>query len=249
MIRTVIIDDINAIRKKNIALIQSCCPGLVIVGEAASVQEGLSVIAATQPELLFLDIEMPDGTGFDLLQQLQPQTFKVIFVSGYDDYAIRAFRCSAVDYLLKPLKPEELQQAVAKIRPATTDHPGNLALSTLLSNLGLPYTEQKLVLKTSDKIYAVQVRDIVRCESDKNYTTFYFTDGRKLLVSATLKEYETILKTSGFFRTHQSHLINMACFDYYLKADGGNTIVLKNGDHVPLSTRKKELFLSELERH
>jgi two-component system, LytTR family, response regulator len=244
MLRAVVIDDIDSIRTKNIDIIKSNCPNIVIIGQANSVESGISLIRQIVPDIVFLDVEMPDGTGFDLLQKLKPINFKVIFITGYEDFAIRAFRFSAIDYLLKPLDADDLVEAVNKAEEALSKDVMELKLNTLFSNLERPKNLQKLVLKTAEKIYSVNIQDIVNCESDKNYTTFYFINAPKLVVSTTLKEYETLLKPFQFFRAHQSHLINMLYFDHFIKTDGGNTIVMKNKNTIPLAIRKKEEFLA-----
>lgn len=172
----------------------------------------------------------------------------MIFVTGHEDFAIRAFRFSAIDYLLKPLDPKELTEAVNKAQDALVKEIFDLKIGNLFANLERPKNHQKLVLKTAERIYSVNVQDIVHCESDKNYTTFHFINSPKLVVSTHLKEYENLLGPHQFFRTHQSHLINMAYFDHYIKAEGGNRIVLKNNQVVPLSVRKKEEFLSLLDQ-
>ncbi len=243
MLRAIVIDDIEKIRKENCAMIKVHCPDIAIIGQADSVASGINLIRQVSPDLVFLDVEMPDGTGFDLLQKLGPITFKVIFITGYEDFAIRAFRFSAIDYLLKPLDSKELVEAVKKAEQALSTEVFDLKLHNLFTNLERPKNLQKLVLKTFDKIYSVNIQDIINCESDKNYTTFYFVNAPKLVVSTNLKEYESLLSPHNFFRTHKSHLINMTYFDYFIKSEGGNTIVMKNKSVVPLSVRKKEEFL------
>lgn len=249
MLRAIVIDDVDSIRTKNIDLIKTHCPNIAIIGQANSVKSGVSLIKQIVPDLVFLDVEMPDGSGFDLLQMLNPIQFKVIFITGYEDFAIRAFRFSAIDYLLKPLDPTELVEAVNKAEESMHKEVLELKLNTLFSNLERPKNLQKLVLKTAEKIYSVNIQDIINCESDKNYTTFYFINAPKLVVSTTLKEYETLLKPFNFFRAHQSHLINMLYFDHFIKTDGGNTIVMKNKNKIPLATRKKEEFLTLIGLH
>ncbi|MGV3696583.1 LytR/AlgR family response regulator transcription factor [Flavobacterium sp.] len=244
MLRAVVIDDIDSIRTKNIDIIKSNCPNIAIIGQADSVESGVSLIRQIVPDIVFLDVEMPDGTGFDLLQKLKPINFKVIFITGYEDFAIRAFRFSAIDYLLKPLDPTDLVEAVNKAEESLSKDVLELKMNTLFSNLERPKNLQKLVLKTAEKIYSVNIQDIVNCESDKNYTTFHFINAPKLVVSTTLKEYETLLTPFQFFRAHQSHLINMLYFDHFIKSDGGNTIVMKNKNTIPLAIRKKEEFLA-----
>ena len=243
MLRAVVIDDIEKIRKENIAIIKSSCPSISIIGQADSVASGIKLIQQLAPDLVFLDVEMADGTGFDLLQKLSPISFKVIFITGYEDFAIRAFRFSAIDYLLKPLDRQELMEAVKKAEDSLGKEVFDMKLHNLFSNLERPKNLQKLILKTSDKIYSINIQDIVNCESDKNYTTFYFINAPKLVVSTNLKEYETLLTPHNFFRTHKSHLINMAYFDHFIKSEGGNTILMKNKSAIPLSVRKKEEFM------
>lgn len=243
MLRALVIDDIETIRKKNISTIRSVCPNVSIIGEADSVKSGIRLIRQLSPDIVFLDIEMPDSTGFDLLQRLQPFTFKVIFITGYEDFAIRAFRFSAIDYLLKPLNPSHLAEAVKKAESALGNEQFDIKINNLFANLERPDSLRKLILKTADRIYSVNIQDIVHCESDKNYTTFNFINAPKLVVSTNLKEYESLLSPYNFFRTHKSHLINMAYFDHFIKTDGGNTIVMKNKQTIPLSVRKKEEFL------
>lgn len=243
MLRAVVIDDIEKIRKENIAIIKANCPTISIIGQAELVTSGVKLIQQLAPDLVFLDVEMADGTGFDLLQKLSPISFKVIFITGYEDFAIRAFRFSAIDYLLKPLDRQELMEAVKKAEESLGKEVFDLKLHNLFSNLERPKNLQKLILKTSDKIYSINIQDIVNCESDKNYTTFYFINAPKLVVSTNLKEYETLLTPHNFFRTHKSHLINMAYFDHFIKSEGGNTIVMKNKSAIPLSVRKKEEFM------
>lgn len=243
MLKAVIIDDIETIRKKNSAIIKSNCPNISIIGQAESVESGIKIIKKLSPDLVFLDVEMPDGTGFDLLQRLKPFNFKVIFITGFEDFAIKAFRFSAIDYLLKPLDTNELIEAVKKVEDSLNKEVFDMKINNLFSNLERPKNLQKLILKTAEKIYSVNIQDIVNCESEKNYTTFYFINSPKLVVSTNLKEYESMLTPFNFFRTHQSHLINMAYFDHFIKTDGGNTIIMKNKTAIPLSVRKKEEFL------
>lgn len=247
MLRAVVIDDIETFRKRHIALIRANCPTISVIGQAESVESGIVLINQLAPDIVFLDVEMPDGSGFDLLQKLKPFEFKVIFITGYEDFAIKAFRFSAIDYLLKPLDASHLIEAVKKVEESMGKEVFDMKLNNLFANLERPKNLQKLILKTAEKIYSVAIQDIVNCESDTNYTTFNFINAPKLVVSTNLKEYEALLSPHGFFRSHQSHLINMAYFDHYIKTDGGNTIVMKNKTTIPLSVRKKEDFLILLE--
>lgn len=245
MLRAILVDDIQNIRLKNKAMIQQYCPNVAIIAEADSVKTGVEAIKNYLPDLVFLDVEMDDGTGFELLQQLQPINFKVIFVTAFQEFAIKAFRFSAVDFLLKPIDPLELVEAVNKAQESISKEMLELQFSNLLAHVERPKNHQKLVLKTADKVYFIEVQDIIRCESEKNYTTFHMLNGQKLLVSTTLKEYEMMLMRMGFFRTHQSHLINMNFFDHYDKANSGS-IVMKDNSIIPLSVRKKDDFFNVL---
>ena len=199
MLRAVVIDDIETIRKKNIAIIKSNCPNIAIIGQADSVTSGVSLIKQLAPDIVFLDVEMPDGTGFDLLQKLQPINFKVIFITGYEDFAIRAFRFSAIDYLLKPLDATDLVEAVKKAEESINKEIFDIKLNNLFSNLERPKNLQKLVLKTADRIYSVNIQDIVHCESDKNYTTFNF------ILNTFLKTSSVISINSSFLRFKSSN--------------------------------------------
>jgi two-component system, LytTR family, response regulator len=243
MLRAIIIDDVDTIRHKNKLLIQQHCPNVTIIAEANNMATGVKAIKQYVPDLVFLDVEMPDGTGFDLLQKLVPITFKVIFITGFEDFAVKAFRFSAIDYLLKPIDSTDLVNAVNKAEEVVNKDTLELKFSTLFSNIERPKNLQKLVLKTAEKVYSINVQDIVHCEADKNYTTFNFVNAPKIIVSTTLKEYETLLVPHGFFRSHQSHLINMLYFDHFIKADSG-TIVLKNNVTIPLSVRRRDEFIA-----
>lgn len=245
MIRAIIIEDIDAIRQKNCAVIKEHCPNVAIIAEADSVKTGQEVIRKYLPDLVFLDVEMADGTGFDLLQGLMPIHFKVIFITAHQEFAIKAFRFSAIDFLLKPIDPDDLVEAVRKAEENRSKDLLEIQFNTLFSNMERSKNKQKLILKTAERIYSVSIQDIVRCESEKNYSTFFLLDGQQLLVSTTLKEYETMLVPMGFFRSHQSHLINMLYFDHYLKGDN-HTIVMKDKTAIPLAIRKKEEFLNLL---
>lgn len=247
MLTAVVIDDNQEIITKNCSLIKDHCPNITIAGTAGSVASGIKAIEQASPDLVFLDVKIADGDGFHLLEKLRPFTFKVIFVTGCTESAIKAFRFSAVDYLLKPLNATDLKEAVQKAEQSLIKEKPDTRFKHFFTTIGWSGNHQKLTLKTTDKIYSVNIGDIVNCQSEKNYTTFYLINSQKLVVSTNLKEYENLLTPFNFFRTHQSHLINMAYFDYYLRADGGNRVVMKNKSEIPLSVRKKEEFLLLLE--
>jgi len=243
-IKTVIVDDEKRARESIADMIALYCPKLNIAGVADSVLSGLEVIKTEKPDLVFLDIKMQDGTGFDLLNRIENKNFALIFLTAYDEYAIKAFKFSAVDYLLKPLDPDELILAVNK---AVEDIENNkMNISTLIENLNsIKKDNKKIVLKTTDSIHLISINDIIRLESTGNYTKFYLVNQKPIMVSHTLKDYDDILTEYGFFRVHQSHLVNLQHIIRLDKADGG-VIVLTNNEQAPISIRKKEAFLKAL---
>jgi two-component system LytT family response regulator len=246
MLKVIIVDD----EPNSIALIESIiathCKNTAVVATANSVANGICVINLHNPDLVLLDIRMPDGTGFDLLRQIAAVNFKVVFITAYEEYAIKAFKFSALDYILKPFDEEELIAAIMKAEESLQLKNIGLNLSAFYENLNSKTTEtKKLVLKTNDHIYAINVKDILRCEAEGNYTNFILNDGRKIMVSKILKEYDDLLSVHNFFRPHQSHLINMGYFESYKKADGGY-IIMKDKSMIPVSIRKKDEFMKLL---
>lgn len=240
MIRTIVIDDENKARETIVDMLGRYCKEVEVIGEAADVQSGYDAIRKHSPDLVLLDIKMPDGTGFDLLRKFLNVDFHVIFITAYEEYAIRAFKFSALDYLLKPIDPDELVDAVQKAEVKINGEDLTLKIKTLFENVDhLSNREKKIVLKTSSNVHVVNLYDIIRCQSDKNYTHFYTVDGDKIVVSKTLKEYDELLRSYGFFRVHQSHLINLTFVKRFEKSDGGY-LVMKDSSNVPVSFRKKD---------
>jgi len=247
MLRTIIIDDEYSVRKALEKLINRYCPRVRIVAEAEGVESGAKAIKKHHPDLILLDIKMDDGTGFDLLKQLEPVDFKVIFITAYDQYAIKAIKFSALDYLLKPVDPDELTTAIAKAEKLLINEL-NQQLGALEDNiLDKDRSKKKIILKTFDHIHLVKLIDIVYCESNDNYTNFHMLNKKKILVSNTLKEYDEMLTDSGFFRVHKSFLINMSHIDRFDRSEGGY-IVLSNETRVPVASRKKEQLLELFNR-
>ena len=246
MIKAVVIDDIKKNRDAVKIAVSKYCPSIAIIGEASGVNEGVIVINELNPNLIFLDVEMQDGTGFDLLEKFSNPWFKVIFITGYEDYAFKAFKFNAFSYLLKPIDKVEFIAAVAKVEKQIETENLSHQINALVKQQEKTSSDsKKITLRTSDKIVAVTVADIIRCESENSYTTFYLTHEKKLVLSTSLKEFEDKLP-HHFFRPHQSHLINLDYFDHYSKSDGG-WIVLKDGSKIPLASRKKEEFLMLIE--
>lgn len=241
--KAIIIDDIAQSRATLKEDLEAYCPEIEVIGEAEGVVSGARLLKKTIPDVLFLDIQMPDGTGFDLLEILPKIPFKIIFTTASDAFAIRAFRFSAVDYLLKPVDPDDLMEAVNKLKLA----PAGQDLDLLLDNMKNQEAPKKLSLHTQDKIQIVNVSDIIRCESSGNYTIFHFADGTNLMVTRTLKEYDQLLGDSGFFRVHQSHLVNKKHITAYVKTEGGY-LLMSNNQHVSVSLRKKASVMEMLEK-
>jgi two-component system LytT family response regulator len=207
-----------------------------ILGEAGDVRSARELILQKKPDLVLLDINLPDGTGFDLLKKFDTIDFRIIFITAHEEYAVRAFRFSALDYILKPIAASALLQAVEKAGEVIKNEKTEEKFKAFLANLE---KINKIVLRTAESIHIINLENIIRCESDVNYTIFYLTGGEKLLVSNTLKEYDEMLGPSGFFRTHQSHLVNLDHILRYDKAEGGH-LILDDGSWVPVSLRKKE---------
>ena len=247
LLRTVIIDDEVLMRQTLEKLVREHCSNVKQVAKADGVRTGVEAIKKHHPDLVLLDIKLDDGTGFDLLRQLEPIDFKVIFITAYDEYAIKAIKFSALDYLLKPVEPEDLKLAVDKAEKLVLKEL-NSQLSVLADNMqpGSPALK-KIILKTFDNIHLVRIGDIIYCGSDNNYTTFHLIDHSKIMMSNTLKEYEEMLGEYGFFRVHKSYLINLAHIVRFEKAEGGS-VVLTNNFTVPVSFRKRELLLDMLDR-
>ena len=240
MIRTLIIDDEENNRLRLKKLILENFPQISIVGEADGVGTGLEAIKSLGPELLLLDIQMDDGNAFNLLEKLDSIDFKIIFITAYEEYALKAIKFSALDYLLKPVSVDDLKSAFSKAEEQILTEL-KLQLASLQSNIQSP-KNKTLALRTSEKIYLLDVNNIIRCEADRNYTYFYVNEQKKHIVSQPMKEYEDMLSEFGFVRIHKSHLINMSFVESFDRADGGY-IILKDKTELPVSRRKKSEIL------
>jgi len=244
--KTLIIEDEQKSREMLAGIIQKNCPQLEIVGLAKNVKEGVEMINSFNPELVFLDISMPDGSGFDLLEKVQGHKFELIFATASDQHAIRAIKYSACDYLLKPIDIDELKAAVDKAIKKKSSPPNMENLQFLIQQLKKADDNfQKITLPTGNAFEIVNIKDIIRCEADTSYTVFYLADKRKLMVSAGLKHYEELLPESDFIRVHHHHLINMNHVVRFLKTDGGYA-VMSDGTQIEISRRKKDAFLERL---
>jgi len=240
--RAVIIDDERRARNYLRGILEDQFKKIDIVGEADGVETGLQLIEDKLPELVFLDVQMQDGTGFDLLAKINRSKVHIIFISAYDRFAITAIKFSAVDFLLKPVEISDLSMALDKVQKTKLTDEVQSKLDLLLSNLN---KIEKIALPSLNGIEFVKIETIIRCESDNNYTNFYLTNGEKIIVSKTLKEFEDILESKGFFRTHKSHIINLAFLKKYVKGEGG-IAVMEDGSEITVSRRRKEEFLEVL---
>lgn len=244
MIKAVLVDDDLNLRKGTKALIEKYAPDIQIIGEAENVVDAINVISRKMPQVVFLDIQLSEGTGFDILKKLTELhgsiSFQVVFITAYEQYAIKAFRFSALDFLLKPIDPEELQNVIEKIKIAVQKNHDFEHIELLLENIRKKSDNfKRIALSTSDGIHLFEIGKIIRCESADNYTKFFMKDGKSILISKTLKEYEELLSEHGFERIHQSHLINLAYLKSYIKKDGGY-VVMSDNSNLPISQRKKE---------
>jgi len=241
--KCLIIDDEPKSRKVLHSLCKEYCPELEMVGTAASVNEGIEKIETLKPQLVFLDIHMPVKSGFALLDHYKDnQDFSVIFTTAYDEYALEAFRYTVVDYLQKPIDIDELQSAVNKsIKNGILNKE---QLSTLRGSL-LAEKIQKIALTTIDGYTFVKFDKIIRCEAQGNYTSVFLKGGKSVLITKTLKHYEDLLISKGFFRIHKSHLINLSCIRKFIKGKKG-MVEMIDGEQIEVSSRKRESLLEKL---
>jgi two-component system LytT family response regulator len=243
MLRTVVIDDEPNARQVVKNIIELYCELAVVVGEAKNVNEGVKIIDELDPDLVLLDIKMPDGTGFDLLKKVKKVNFHFIFITAFEEYAIRAIKQSALDYVVKPINTNELVSAIERANLARIRESDQISkLNNISHNEDNNTGNRRIVLNTQDSIYVVEVADIISCKADKNYTELNVVNKNNLVISKTLKEFEDMLVDCGFFRTHQSYLINLKYIEYYEKGLGG-TIIMQDSTRIPVSSRKKDAFM------
>ena len=245
MKKVLIIDDENRTRELIAKMIDSFGLDVLAIPEGENVQSGIAAIEKHKPDIVFLDIQMPDGTGFDVLASIPEKTFEVIFITAHEEYAIKAIKFSALDYLLKPVDLSELKASLEKAINTVDDKSEHEQFDVLQNNMK-PNEKKRLVLKTQESVHVVELDQIIRCESDRNYTSFYLLGNKRILVSKTLKEYEMLLSGHNFLRVQQSHLVNLNYIDRYDKKNGG-AVVMKDGSEVPLSPAKREIFFQRLE--
>ncbi|MDX1477844.1 MAG: LytTR family DNA-binding domain-containing protein [Saprospiraceae bacterium] len=244
--RAIIIEDELLSRSTLEELVGRYCPQIEIVATCKDGLEGKEAILRESPDLIFLDIEMPNMNGFEMLDSLDETDFDIIFTTAYDEFAVKAFKVSAMDYLLKPIDEDELMRAVRRVsskqrRMLTREH-----VDILLTNIKSADDQfEKIAIPSQEGLDFVDVKNIVRCEADRNYTTIYVTSGDTFIFSKTLKEFEKFLPEELFFRPHHSHLINLEQISKYIRGMGGE-IVLKDGTHVPVSRSKKDALMKRI---
>ena len=240
MIKTVLIDDEKKAIDNLTIMLTEFCKNVEIVGTASSINDGIDVIQSKKPELVFLDIEMPHGTGFDLLSKLDIIDFQVIFVTAYNQYAIQAIKYNALDYILKPIDIDELKNSVDKI---DLKEKINERIDKFIKNINAPEDVKKIALADDGGYTMVNINDIIRCEASGNYTGFYVKNYKPLTISRTLKYFEDLLPNHMFVRVHQSHLVNLEEVKKYYTTDGG--YLLMNDDSTVSISRRKRIDLEK----
>ena len=246
-IKSIIVDDEKHGRENLAGILQKYCPEIKLVAEANSVDAARKMIEEFDPDLVFLDIEMPKADGFQLLEQLQDFRFEVIFVTAYGNYAIKAIRFSAADYILKPININDLQTAIQKVSERIRQKQENLRMKQLVHNISQP-GNPRIGLPTGDRIEYVEVNKIIHCRGEGNYTHIYFDEKKHLLVAKSLVEFEELLQEHSFIRVHKAHLVNLIHVVAYIKT-GGGMLQLSNGDEVTISRRRKETVQQRLKQN
>ncbi|MBL7929696.1 MAG: response regulator transcription factor [Bacteroidia bacterium] len=246
MIRAVIVDDEQHCINHLTRLLEKHTGHIELAGSFQTVNDGLHGILNLTPDLIFLDVQIHRETGFDLLSRIKEKKFEIIFTTAFDRFAVQAFKFSALDYLLKPVDPDDLSAALKKIKPSVTHSGFNEQINNLLFNIRSASQQlQRICLPVLNGMVFLNVSDIIRLKSDSNYTQFFLKDGKKIMVSRTLKEFDELLSENNFFRIHQSHLINLACIKQYTKGKGGY-VTMTDGAEIEVSVRKKEEFLKQV---
>ena len=246
MIRAIIVDDELNSREILKLMLERYCPQVEVISMSDGFEDAIRDINMFKPDVIFLDIQMPDGSGFKLLEQFEEIDFFVIFTTAYEEYALKAFKYNAIDYILKPIVAKDLSDAVEKVSKNLSSKDFNIqSIKSILKDLKQQKKSKKIVLSTAEGMHIIDTENIIRCESDDYYTKFFFVDGTTMLISKTLKEHEELLSDSDFFRPHKSHLINLKYVKSYIKTDGGS-LIMNDGKEIPVSRRKREKILEIL---
>ncbi len=242
----ILVDDEKHCRDVLALLLAKYCPEVRLLASCADGPEGLGAIEQHHPDLVFLDIEMPGMSGFDMLKACRFTGFRVVFTTAYNEYAIQAIRHNALDYILKPVDKDELRQAVSKAEATLSSKPST-QVDDFVAYLSRQKTGDRIALPTMEGLQILQSEDIYYCESDGGYTHFYLTNGKAVLISKTLKEVEEVLESKGFCRVHHGYLINLRYVQKYIRGDGGE-VIMANNKNIPVSRNKKQEFLAFLEK-
>ncbi len=244
-LKAIIVDDERHSRETLKTLLGEFCEDVAIVGSIGSVEEAIVAISTTNPDVVFLDVELQSGTGFDILTQIKPINFEIIFITAFEQYAIKAVKYSSLDYLLKPIDLDELKEAVEKVKKKKKQEIYNKQLEVLIYNLRKQPKLHKICLSTSDGLEFIALENIIYCKANGSYTSFFLKNKGSVLVSKHLKEYENLLADLHFMRVHNSFLINLKEVEKYMKSEGGY-ILMSNRDTVSISKSKKEAFLNAM---
>jgi two-component system, LytTR family, response regulator len=246
MIKAIIIDDEPELRDMNKTLLEKNFKNIEVLASCGTVKEGVLLIDSLKPQLILLDIQLSDGSGFQVLQDIKPYKFSVIFITAHNEFAVRAIKFSALDYILKPVNETEFCQAIERALETINTTFVNRQVDTFFDYYDRKTQNRNIVLKTAESINIVEIGDIMYCRSDNSYTTFYLKSKQKILVSKGMKEYEEILTDYGFFRPHHSFLVNLKYISRLDKTDGG-FLILKDNTEIPVSTRRKAKLIQVLE--
>lgn len=248
MIKCLLVEDDPFSREIVSDIIKDSFANLSIVGYADNIETAKKEIIKHQPDLVFLDVELPDGKSFDLLEKMKQAKFQIIFITSHDSYALQAFKYSAVDYILKPIDVEALKGAIKKVITQKKETDNQFRIEFLMNNLTKSNSENaKIALPSSEGLNFVKVMDIVRCQAESNYTHVYLKDGETLIISRSLKEFEEMLPKHIFYRIHKSHLVNLNFLKKFVKHDGGH-VILEDGTLIAVATRKKDGFLGQVKK-
>jgi two-component system LytT family response regulator len=246
MLKALIVDDEKYGREGLLALLNKYCPQITQINTASNIADAKDLILSEEPDLVFLDIEIKNELGFDLLEKIESWNFEVIFTTAHPNYAVRAFKYSGLDYLLKPINAHELVRAVKRAIKKKDDQVHKQQIELLLKNLNSDKkAPQTICLSTMEGVEFIDIDEIVYCEANGAYTVFHLKPNRKIIVSRNLKEYEVLLDEDFFMRIHNSFLINLKEVKKYVKSDGGY-VIMKNGDAVNISQKKKDDFLQKM---
>ncbi len=246
LIQAVIVDDEDNSLEALTILLQKYCPDVQVIGSAQTVASAIELIDTLKPELVFLDIALPDGQGFEVLEEVGYTGFEVIFTTAYDQYALKAFDFSALDYLLKPISAEKLQQSVERFEKIRKEENYEDRVSVLKDSLN--NRNERIILSSMDGFDVYKIADIIRCEANGSYTTFYIKSGQRVITSKTLNNFERLLSDLSFVRVHSKHLINLEFVKKYISGRGGY-IVFEDGSQVDVSERKKKEFIMRMKGH